>query len=152
MRDSLELIHQDLVEEVSWGLESLYSSWRLRGRIDPFLIIWPHRTVTFEGARVNDSIPLQLPEDEQDRRTTVLKAVKNMKAWALLLVEQRAESVLVLFESPMGTKSWRFPIVRHGDVQVLDTPKESVNTDSLGILWRPTTLMSSEIAGTRAYR
>jgi len=139
MPDSLELIHQDLAEEVSWGIPSLYNTWAEHRQIDPFIIIWPSRTINFKGQLVNDSIPIQLPDERAERSRAISAAVKETTAWALMLCEQRAEAVVVIFESPMGTKSWHLPLSKHGDVLTLGEPRERVNTDYIGVLWRPVT-------------
>lgn len=132
MEDSPELIHADLAEEAGWGINSLYTSWSESNRIDPFMVVWPSETVIFNGESVNDAIPFQLPLDKEQQRAFIKKAVKKTKAWAVLLVEQRAEAVVAVFESPVGTRSWHLPIKRRGDVLVLTDAKEYENTDYVG--------------------
>jgi hypothetical protein len=138
--DSIDLIHQDLAEEASWGLPALYDNWAKDQRIKPFMVVWPSKTIKFEGQVVNDAVPFQLPEDPGARKEAVATYAKRASAWALLVVEQRTESVVVIFESPVGTKSWHLPISRHGDVKILGDPKEFTNVDYIGVRCRSTTL------------
>ena len=134
--DSLAVIHKDLADEASWGLQSLYDTWAKNRRIEPFMIVWPSKTVFFEGQEVNDSIPVMLPDNLADREHFMRSTAKKTSAWAVMLCEQRAEAVVVIFESPVGTKSWHLPIARHGDTLVLEDPKEFVNVDHIGVLFQ----------------
>jgi hypothetical protein len=63
--------------------------------------------------------------------------VQKTEAYALLLVEQREQAVVVIVESNHGSKSWHIPVENHGDVSALGKPTERVDTDAIGILWRP---------------
>lgn len=71
------------------------------------------------------------------------ETAKKTKAWALMLCEQRTQAVVVVFESPLGTRSWHLPISRHGDTLVLEGPKELVDVDYLNIQYRPSTTSAS---------
>ena len=100
--------------------------------------MWPKEAVLIEGKMINDAIPVALSKQPDARQREIAKAANDMTAWALMLCEQRAEAVVVvIFESPVGTKSWHRAIVRHGDVDVLEEPVEYTNTDYLGVRWRP---------------
>lgn len=137
MEDSLTLIHLDLAEEVSWGLPSLYESWREAGTIEPFMVVWPSKTVIFEGQPVNDSIPLQLPLKKEERSDFIAQMCERYSAWAVMRCEEQDLVVSVLFESPVGTKSWRIPIVMIGATRSLGDPTELIDAESLGVLWKP---------------
>jgi hypothetical protein len=138
MEDALTLLHLDLIEEVSWGIPSLYESWRTTGYIDPFMLLWPRRTVMFEGQPVNDSIPLQLPEEQKERNGFIAQMCERYSAWAFMRCEEQDLAVSVLFESPQGAKRWRLPIVKIGATRSLGEPEELTDEkEYVGLLWRP---------------
>jgi hypothetical protein len=42
----------------------------------------------------------------------------------------------MIFESEYGTRTWRFPIKRHGDVCILGQPSYRDNSESIGVRWK----------------
>lgn len=138
MFDSHELIHQDLAEEVSWGLTALYEIWKEEGKIDPFLIVWPSETLLINGEEVEDGVAFDVPNEGRD--AFIIAAVEKTKAWALMLCEQRDQAVVVIFESPLGAKSWVIPIVQIGGTRSLGDPDVRENTDYVGAVFKPKTL------------
>jgi len=81
-------------------------------------------------------VTVELPLEAGQRRDKILEAAKACNAYALLLTEQLEDSVRMLLESEVGTRSWRFPVKRHGDVYVLDQPGYKDNTESIGVRWK----------------
>lgn len=80
-------------------------------------------------------VTVELPADASQRRSKILEAAKACNAYALLLTEQLEDSVRMLLESEVGTRAWRFPIKRHGDVCVLAQPDYKDNAESIGVRW-----------------
>lgn len=137
MSDSQELIHQDLAEEVAGGIPALHDIWRARGAVRPFMAIWPYEEVEFEGQVVNDRMPLDLPPQRHEWAAFIRQAVRTYKAWALMVVEQREQAVVVIFETPAGSRSWHLKIRRQGDSEFLEDPVVHDNVEYLGYLTRP---------------
>lgn len=134
---SERFIHDDLILEAESGLSSLYDTWARESRIDPFLLVWPSETVKFHGHKTADVMPFDLPPSRASWGTEIVRIAKETSAYALLLVEQRAKAVVVVLESPHGSKSWHIPIRNHGNVDVLEDPEEKTDVDYIGLLWAP---------------
>lgn len=128
-------IHDDLVKEARFGLQSIYESWAKYSKIGPFVLAWPETTVDFHGHKTYSVLPFDLPGARKERSATLRKILKEVNAYALLLVEQRDKAVVAIFESPHGTVSWHIPIEYHGDVNSLGDPQEKTDVDSIGLLW-----------------
>lgn len=125
------------MKEAANGLSSVYETWATKRRIDPFVLVWPSEPVNFHGKQTEDVMPFDLPNDASRWPTFLRDLVKKTTAYALLLVEQREQAVVVIFESPHGTKSWNIPIKNHGNVNVLGEAKEKSDIDYIGLLWSP---------------
>lgn len=134
---SERFIHDDLVLEAEMGLGSLYETWAMQSRIEPFLLVWPAHPVEYRGRKTEDVVPFDLPEDRGTWHTELRRRVHEASAYGILLAEQHDDVIVVIFESQHGTKSWRIPIKDHGDVRVLGDPVELTDTDSIGVLWAP---------------
>lgn len=76
-----------------------------------------------------------LPEDETERRKAIVDAANACGAYALLVIEQHSNHVRAIFESAHGTRAWKIPIIKHGNVQALGQTEFRDNAESLGILW-----------------
>lgn len=130
-------LHDALIVLNEANLESIVSSWRENGRIQPFMVSWPEEPVpAVDGTIITDVVMLELPADPEVRKKEVRTLVERTKPCALLMCEQYKDKVLVVFESPLGTKSWTYPIKDHGGTLVLGDRSSRENTDSIGILWR----------------
>jgi hypothetical protein len=134
---SERFIHDDLVLEAEMGLGSLYETWAKQSHVSPFLLVWPSHPVMFHGHKTESVLPFDLPEDRSKWDAELRRIATETCAYGVLLVEQRDKTILVIFESPHGTKSWRIPVCDHGNVNVLGDPVELVDTDSIGLLWAP---------------
>lgn len=135
---SERFIHDDLVSTLEEKLtETLYLSWREKGTIDPFLLSWPQEHIKCDdGVTVTHVFHADLPEDRSTWSSWIKAAVEKTKPYALLLGERRDKEIVVIFESPHGSRSWRYDIERHGDVDVLGEPSTQNDVDSIGVLWR----------------
>jgi hypothetical protein len=136
---SERFIHDNLIRDAEAGLHVITDWWKKKGRIPPFLITWPEDTVVCEdGARIEDKFFMDLPEDSTDWKDLIRKATEKTKAYALLFASQRENEVRVIFESRHGTKSWHFPISKHGPDAVLGEPSDQTDKCFVGLMWRPT--------------
>ena len=101
------------------------------------MVSWPEEPVpTDDGYVITDVVLLELPDDPELRKKEVRTLVERTKPCALLKVEQLEDQVLAILETPLGTKSWTYPIKNHGGTKVLGDRSSRENTDSIGILWR----------------
>lgn len=132
-----QFIHDELVARCLNTVDQMKELWRGFKRIHPTLLIWPADSVrTTTKERFSGVIFTELPDDPAARRSAIIDAAKRCNAYGLLLTEQLEHDVRLIFESESGTRTWRFPIKNHGDVQVLGEPVSKVNTESIGIRWR----------------
>lgn len=131
-------IHDELATRAKSGLPAIKEQWRTRQTIDPFFVSWPaEHIIADDGVEVTDHFVLDLPKDKTMWKELMLRAIRRTKSYAILLAEELEGSVLVTFESPHGTRSWRFPIRDHGNVRVLGKPVQKDDYDRIGILWSP---------------
>jgi hypothetical protein len=80
---------------------------------------------------------VDLPPEKAAWPNELKRIVKVYGAYALLLVEQHVQEVVVILESPHGTVSWHVPIRNQGNVRVLDDAEEKTDVDYIGLLWSP---------------
>ena len=100
-------------------------------------MVWPWKKVDYHGIYTNDVLPFDLPKDRKEWHGFFQHLRDKYKANAVLFVEQRDAEIVAIFESPHGTHSWHIEISAHGDVHILEAPKEKTDVDSVGLLWRP---------------
>lgn len=93
--------------------------------------------MAYHGCKTESVLPFDIPENKKEWPFVLHRLVTEYKAYAILLVEQKTVEILVIVESPHGTKSWHIPIRNHGNVQVLDDPIEKTDVDTIGLLWSP---------------
>lgn len=111
--------------------------FRRQKRIYPTLLIWPADTVkATDGTQFSGVVFTELPEDPARRKEEVKSAILRTGAWAALVTEQLESDIRMLFESGHGTRTWRFPIKNHGDIQILGRAVAQDNTESIGVLWQ----------------
>ena len=100
------------------------------------LFSWPQEPITGDdGKDIDDLIILAIP-DGIPLRKALLDMTKRTFPYALLLVETQEKELVVILESHHGTRSWRYPMQRRGDVIRLGEKTVGDNKDSIGILWR----------------
>lgn len=137
---SERFIFDELVGKAASINAKMKARWRNGLPITPHSITWPSIPIrTDEGVFITQQVISALPEDQDEQRALLLAMVKRTKAYALVLIEKRAQALQVLFESGKGTRLWTTPIQLHGDVYVLGDTHVQENTDGLGLLWLPTT-------------
>lgn len=135
--NSERILHNELSKEARNGLPSLYKTWAEHSEIGAFVLVWPDRMVSFHGHRTINPMPFDMPENKKDWAGKLRQLIEDKHAFALLLVEQRKQDILAVFESPHGAVSWQVPIENHGDVRILGTPIEKVDAEYIGLLWSP---------------
>lgn len=134
---SEKFIHDDLLKNVEGGLPSITTSWRSFGRIAPFMLSWPEDDVVGDDGSVLNVVLCELPEEPAKRASEIVGFITRTQPYALMICEQLENEVCIIFESRHGTKSWVYPIEKHGPDRVLGQARVEVDKKSLGILWRP---------------
>ncbi len=131
-----KFIWDDLVKDGKKMVDMVRDMWRRDKRVPRMLFSWPSEHLTaVDGKTVTHIVSFAVPADVTTFEAAV-QLTKQTKAYALLLVEQEEKDVRILLESFHGTRCWRLPIRRHGDVNVLEKENASEDTENLGILWR----------------
>lgn len=152
-RDQAQLVHDDIMNEAETSLKNvIHKAWRAkRGSLEPFIIAWPQDPLlTDDGWNiVTNHIVSDLPKDRSRWPEQMALVIERTKPIALLMGEQRETEVVVIFETRLGTRSWRYPIKQHGRSSVLSEPVVRNNVDSIGVLWRrakaqPSPLLQSD--------
>lgn len=135
---SERFIHDDMLEEAAAGLKSaIHESWKLKGKVDPFIISWVQKNIEADdGSVITNHVVSDMPENKAMWTHHLILVIKRTKPYALMLCEQREDEVVAVFESQHGTRSWRYPINKHGLTRVLGEPTTRDDTDSIGLLWR----------------
>lgn len=133
---SERFIHDDLVKEVESALETIPEGWRQKGSIDSFILSWPSEPVPDDdGVPITGSILCALPEGKSERMKEISGLVQKTNPFGLLLCEQIEGEVRLIFETSHGSKSWHFPIEKHGPDRVLGRMTERTDEVRLGILF-----------------
>jgi hypothetical protein len=130
--------HEYVLRDAREMIPAIYYVWKQMGHVDPFVMIWPRKKVQWLGMTTNQSIGVDLPTDRSTWTKFLAEKALQYAAFALLLVEQKKDEVVMILESKAGTNSWCLPIENHGDVNVLGSPTERADAHSIGLLWRPT--------------
>ena len=100
---------------------------------------WPSEHLpSSDGGQVTHLVTFLVPNGMSSQEAAIV-CTKNTKPYALLAVEQDSKNVTLLLESFHGTRCWKLPIARHGDIEVLEKEIASEDTESFGILWRRST-------------
>ncbi len=134
-----KFIWDDLIADGKKVIGMVRDLWRKNRKVPRMLFSWPSEHLpTADGKVVTHIVSFAIP-DELATFEAAVAMTKETKAYALLLVEQEKTDVRILLESFHGTRCWRLPIRRHGDVNVLEKEHASQDTESLGILWRRVT-------------
>lgn len=133
---SERFIHDELLRRAEGGVSKIPDLWRTDKRIYPTILLWPSDTVrATDGTRFSGLIFRELSTDPAVRLSEIKVAKEKCDAYAVLLTEQLETDVRSIFESMHGTRTWRYPIRNHGDVQILGRPSIRDNAESVGVLW-----------------
>lgn len=133
---SERFIWDNLRVQAASGVPGIYKTWKLMGRVEPFLMAWPSEPVLDDvGIPIEGTCLLDLPKNTSSWSATIRSFAKKTKAYALLLTEQLESEVRVILESHHGTRSWSVPILVSGDIRTLGAPVVKDDTHRIGILW-----------------
>src|SRR5262245_37388379 len=100
-----------LIERAELGIATLYDTWRRNGQISPFVIFWPATTVRdSNGIELEGPCLRELDTEKANWHKQIVEGIKLTNAYALLLVQQRANKVLAILESQHGVVNWSLPI------------------------------------------
>jgi hypothetical protein len=136
---SERFIHDDLVRKSEEIVKTVRELWRTQRKIDPYVVTWPGEDIKADdNTVVTHAVLCPIPaEFDRARRLEALQqVVERTKAYGLLFVEQKESSILVLFETRHGARSWCIPLAWHGDVQVPGQTEAKNNSECVGLLWR----------------
>jgi hypothetical protein len=132
-------IHDDLRDYAAKLAENAREEWRKTQHVTPLAITWPREQVKADdGSVVEHAVLCRLPPDEEGleyRRGILRKMVERTKAYGLVLVERRLNTIRVLFETQHGARAWLMPLERHGDVYVPGATQVEDDATCVGILW-----------------
>jgi hypothetical protein len=136
---SERFIHDDLVKKAEDIVVTVRNLWRTQRQVDPYVVTWPGEDIKADdGEVITHAVLCPIPaEFDRARRMQALQQiVERTKAYGLLFVEQKENSILVLFETRHGARSWCIPLAWHGDVQVPGQAEVKNNSECVGLLWR----------------
>lgn len=126
-----------IVQAAERILPQLRNMWKKHRDIPKFMFSWPseHLRTSDGKTEITHLVRFEVPKD-MTISEAALVCTKHTKPYAMLAVEKKDGFLIVLLESFHGTRCWKFPIARHGDVEVLEKEIASEDTESFGILWR----------------
>ena len=125
-------IHDQLVEEAKAGIDSLYENWKNKQTLNPFIVMWPVREIIWHGMPTKNAVAFDVPKGEAIK-PYMEKMAKKVRAYAVLLWKEEAQALKGVLESKHGSVTWTIPILKHGNIRVLDTLEEHTDVDRLGI-------------------
>lgn len=130
-------IWRDLIRDGQKAVKLARELWKKNRSIPRMLFSWPAEHVrAADGKTITHLVSFAIPDEMGTAKAAIMLA-KDTKSYALALVERDGSDLRVLLESMHGTRCWRVPIKRHGDVEVLGKDSApTVDTESIGVLWR----------------
>lgn len=132
---SEKFIHRVLVRKAHSMVEDLLG--RYLDTVHAMAFYWPaveHRAE--DGRELTVFIQDELPTEPQERRASMLRAVSNVRAYGLALLNPDATGVTLILETLHGAASWRVH-ARLGTGGAL--VRVEVTHEHLGFLWQPVT-------------
>lgn len=135
-----ELVHKEVLRRATRSVDSIPDLWRKDRRIYSSILLWPNDSVrTTTGERFSGVVFSEVPtglSSNAERAQYFARVVKQVNAYAILLVEELDDCVHCIFESSYGTETWRLPIKDHGGVRVLGAATKRTNAESVGVIWK----------------
>lgn len=129
-------MHNVLLLRCQAAVHRVQDNWRHKQGIEPVILLWPNTSVrTDDGTDFSGVLFDTLPSTPENRKGAIQSKVARCDAFAVLAVEELDNAVRLLFESRCGTRSWRLPIKRQGDLKVLGQPEHRDNAEAIGVLW-----------------
>jgi hypothetical protein len=135
---SEHFIHDELARRAELLVKDALAVWRKRRKIDTYAATWSGEPVKDDGGKEIDVTlcPLSAGLARAELLRVLQQLVERTKAYGLVVVEQRENSIRVLFETRHGSRSWYIPLAWHGDVQVPGQAEVKNNDECVGLLWR----------------
>lgn len=132
IHDELALYAEDMANEA-------LQEYRRKRKLRPICVTWPGEVIkTDSGAETDKPVTCFLDTVSEAHRAEVLrKLTERTKAFGLVLIEERADDIRVVFETRLGTRAWITPLKFHGDVRVPGKTHASTNRECVGLLWKP---------------
>jgi len=82
-----------------------------------------------DGTKVKAPVALIFDNEKQaDRQQALLETIRLTKAYAILVVEQKANEIKLILSPRHGAKSWSIPIQQSGDTKVLGSYRGNTTT------------------------
>lgn len=135
--NSEKFVHFALESRAEDAVKSARETWKRQRKIEPYAITWPAESLKADdGTAITHAVFCAIPaEFDTARRMKVLQQlIERTKAYGLVVVEQKDNSIRIMFETRYGAKAWRIPLAWHGDVQVPSQTEASA--DRIGLLWQ----------------
>lgn len=129
-------IWDGLIQKGLNAVTKVRAHWNRTKEVPRMLLAFPAEHLVVGNKVITDFVSFAIPDDMPTRKAAV-ELAKTTKAYALLLIERDGDVVRILLESHHGTRGWRLPIRRHGDVTVLEKEEATTDSESLGVLWQP---------------
>lgn len=136
---SERFIHDDLLKKAEDIVVTVRDLWRTQRKVEPYVVAWPGENIRADdGEIITHAVlcPIPMEFDRARRMQALQQVVERTKAYGLLFVEQKENSILVLFETRHGARSWCIPLTWHGDIQVPGQAEVKNNGECVGLLWR----------------
>lgn len=128
--------HAGLLKEAAKLVEKMKQIWSDEGLVEAYAFSWPApQTRSDDGTLVQDLVMMAVPKEGE--LIALRRFVERTRARGLLLIREEGSTIIALFETQHGARSWIVPIERRGDYWALSTPVVEDNRRSVGILWSP---------------
>jgi hypothetical protein len=132
-----KFVYNVLLARAEAVVQSARETWKRQRRIEPYAVAWPSESLKADdGTAITHAVFCAIPvEFDTAKRMKVLQQfVERTKAYGLVVVEQKENSIRIMFETGHGAKAWCIPLAWHGDVQV---PSQTEASDErIGLLWQ----------------
>lgn len=133
---SERFIHDGIIHQIEVMVEEFRNLWvQKRGRINSFAITWVSEPIETPTGVINDKVTFELPLDRPRWKALLVELVEKSKAYGVLLVDVREDSVRAIAETPHGSRCWYMTPVSRGDYKALSRPSPLDNVEELGLLW-----------------
>ena len=128
--------HDEFRRRATRAVEMLPGIWRRDKKISPSVLAWPHLNLPTDDGGKAHLVTCELPSEVKERPEMLKALIRKVHPYALLVVEQHSDCVKAIFETSHGVRCWTLPIIRHGDVVVLEKAQVEDYGECLGLLWR----------------
>ncbi len=129
-------IHDELIRRCNYPIVDLPNLLRDYGKVEPTILLWPEESLpTLGGGKFSGVIFSSLPHDQAARRRFIQAAAEQCRPFGIFVVEQLGDCVRAIFESRLGTRTWRLQLRDLDNQKTLGAPAIRDNAESIGVLW-----------------